>query len=93
MYLDNFVEAGYDTLRVCEEITEEDLVHFPTITKPGHKKAILIAAKELKEMRQGLQTLFFFGQTDLLIFNLSFSTTKQLAPTYWRNCRYCSKGN
>lgn len=56
-YLDGFLEAGYDNIRVCEELTDEDLQHISSNIKPGHRKSILIASKELKELRQGFISL------------------------------------
>jgi hypothetical protein len=51
-YFDAFVEAGYDNLLVCEELEDSDLNHIGSIIKPGHRKTILLASKELKERKR-----------------------------------------
>lgn len=62
-YLDSFVEAGYDNIMVCEELMEEDLNHIGSISKPGHRKTLIVASKDLKERRKGnISTIRHFQQ-------------------------------
>ncbi len=56
-YLEKFLAAGYDTLRVCQELTTEDL-DMIGVTLPGHKKSIILASKELRDGSGPTRTLF-----------------------------------
>eukprot|EP01080_Neovahlkampfia_damariscottae_P005489 gene5489-9307_t len=47
-YIESFIENGYDSLEVCCELEKDDLICV-NVTKPGHVKRFLLAAKELKE--------------------------------------------
>lgn len=51
-YAEAFSAAGYDNLLVCEALSEDDLNHIGGITKPGHRKTLLLASQELKELRK-----------------------------------------
>jgi hypothetical protein len=51
-YLEAFQTAGYDNILVCEELDESDLNNIGQITKPGHRKTLLLASKELKSRRK-----------------------------------------
>jgi hypothetical protein len=46
-YASLFSQNGYDTLEVCAEMEQDDLTF---ISKAGHKKRILLAAKQLKQV-------------------------------------------
>jgi hypothetical protein len=46
-YIDLFVQNGFDTLDVCTELEQDDISF---VSKAGHRKRILIAAKQLKQM-------------------------------------------
>lgn len=46
-YIDSFIQNGFDTLDICTEIEQEDLTF---ISKAGHRKHILLAAKQLSKL-------------------------------------------
>ncbi len=51
-YLSSFLEAGYDNLIACQDMTDQDLDNIGGITKPGHRKTLLTASKELNQRRK-----------------------------------------
>jgi len=53
-YATRFMENGYDTLFVCSHLDENDL-DLLQITRPGHRKALLLKSKELDEKRNKIE--------------------------------------
>lgn len=55
-YTTNFLEKGYDSLFVCSHLEESDLDQLQ-ITKPGHRKTILLKSKEIEEQRHKVEAV------------------------------------
>lgn len=46
-YQESFVCAGYDNLVACQDLTDKDLDNIKAVTKPGHRKTLLNASRNL----------------------------------------------
>jgi 2,3-bisphosphoglycerate-dependent phosphoglycerate mutase len=80
-YTTNFLENGYDSLFVCSHLEESDL-DLLRITKPGHRKTILLKSKELAEHRHKIEAAkkkkekFKFAKAN-----------RQLNDSYWERTK------
>lgn len=53
-YAEEFIAQGYDSLFVCSHLEEKDL-DLLKITKPGHRKTLLLQAKILESKRNKIE--------------------------------------
>ncbi len=64
MYATNFMENGYDSLFVCSHLDENDLDQLQ-ITRPGHRKTLLLKSKELAEKKNNIEASVSHSKADL----------------------------
>ena len=84
-YIDNFVKNGYDNLKICSELTAED-ISILQITLPGHKRTLEIATKELKQALSQTNTTQMSNQVNpaLISFSWDFLKTKTSPESFER---------
>ncbi len=62
-----FLDQGYDSLFVCSHLDESDL-DLLQVTKPGHRKMLLLKSKELAETRNNIEAAVSIAKLDLAYF-------------------------